>query len=208
MSLNTINLNFINKSNDVNNPQVVIFQKNEASEFSETAVAWKVIQNCGMGDNHPFRFPMLTYISVSDSFGNFSPQMKANPGDAFQIVLNNAGDQLVSAGYSGFATEIEMRNSLPQGSVNANIFRDGKLLAIKKNLVPGQKAVFAFHPSLYIGIASQVEEGQILNSATVAEINTQISLLGIESADIVMTGGGAGPNAQPFQFSLQNVVMS
>ena len=76
------------------------------------------------------------------------------------MVLNNSGDQLVSAGHSGVINEIEMRKSLPQSSVSANIFRDGKLLAIKKNLVPGQKAVFAFHPVLYIGIASRVEEGR------------------------------------------------
>jgi hypothetical protein len=33
-----------------------------------------------------------------------------------------------------------------------------------------------------------------------------LSLLGIASADIVMTGGGPGSNAMPFAFSLQNVI--
>jgi hypothetical protein len=37
-------------------------------------------------------------------------------------------------------------------------------------------------------------------------VNTEISLEGIASADIVMTGGGSGSSAQPFVFSLQNVV--
>lgn len=33
----------------------------------------------------------------------------------------------------------------------------------------------------------------------------QLSLDGISSADIIMTGGGTGPQATPFTFSLENV---
>ncbi len=46
-----------------------------------------------------------------------------------------------------------------------------------------------------------------MNSAIVSEINTELSLLGIASADIIMTGGGAaGQGAQPFVFNLENIV--
>lgn len=47
-----------------------------------------------------------------------------------------------------------------------------------------------------------------MNSAILASINTEISLLGIASAGIVMTGGGAGPDATPFEFSLQSIAMA
>ena len=47
----TIQLNLINNSNDTNNSQIVIFQKNVATSFNEIAVAWQVIQDCGQGDN-------------------------------------------------------------------------------------------------------------------------------------------------------------
>ena len=47
-----------------------------------------------------------------------------------------------------------------------------------------------------------------MNSAIISNINTEISLLGIVSADIVMTGGGSGPNATAFVFTLENVVMA
>jgi hypothetical protein len=60
---------------------------------------------------------------------------------------------------------------------------------------------------LFIGVVSQVEEGEVMNSAILSDINTELSLLGIQSADIVMTGGGAGPQATPFEFTLENVVM-
>ena len=55
---------------------------------------------------------------------------------------------------------------------------------------------------------SQVEQGQIINAAIISEVNTEISLLGIQSADIVMTGGGPGADSQPFSFHLENVVMA
>jgi hypothetical protein len=52
-----IHLNFINDSNDMNNSEIVVFQKNAATDFDELAVAWLVIKYCGQGDNHPFVYP-------------------------------------------------------------------------------------------------------------------------------------------------------
>lgn len=47
-----------------------------------------------------------------------------------------------------------------------------------------------------------------MNSATLSSVNTEISLLGVRSADIAMTGGGSGPNSHPFAFSLRNISMA
>jgi hypothetical protein len=78
-------------------------------------------------------------------------------------------------------------------------------VASKTGIAPGQKAVFEFQPKIYIGVVSQVQEGDAMNSAIISQINTQISLFGITSADIVMRGGGPGPSSTPFYFSLENV---
>lgn len=208
MATQDVKLNFINQSNDANNSEILIFQKNEAPGFSEIAVAWQVIQNCGTGDNHPFVYPASMYVSASDSYGNYTPQMLAYPGDTYSMMLTTSGDQLVYTGPANYVTEVDVKNALPQGSINANIYKDGKLLATKTNVVPGQMAAFVFKPSIYIGVASQVQEGQIIDSAILSTINTQISLLGIASADIVMTGGGSGSTSQPYTFTLQNVRMA
>lgn len=202
-----IQLNFINQSYDENNSDVVIFQKNVATDFEELVVAWRIIQNIGYGWRHPFKFPMEVSASVSDSYGNYSPQIKVLPGQAYSVTKSPSGDAF---GYSGPAvstSEIEIRNNLQQGAINANIYKDGKLLAVKTGISPGQKAVFEFKPTLWIGVVSQLTEGEIMNSAIVSQINTEINLLGVVSADIVMTGGGVGPNAQPFEFTLDNVKM-
>ncbi len=202
-----IQLNFINNSNDLNNSKVVIFQKNVATNFDELAVAWKVIQYCGQGDNHPFTFPTTYSIGASDSYGNYTPQTPAQNGQMFQVSQAVSGTMLSYAGPATGSKEIQLRNSLSKGAVNASIYKDGKLLAVKTSIAPSQMAVFEFKPTIWIGVVSQVVEGQVMNSAIISEVNTELSLLGISAADIVMTGGGLGASSTPYQFSLDNIVM-
>jgi hypothetical protein len=202
-----IHLNFINMSNDTNNSSVVIFGQNVATTFGDLPVAWKVIENCGQGDNHPFRYPMGWQISASDSWGNYTPRLGAYPGDGFEMNLTMSGDTLSLSRPSTRPTSIELRNALPQGAINGQIYKDGRLYAAKTGIAPGQKAEFEFKPTLWIGGVSQVTQGEVMNSAIVSRVNTELSLLGIAGADIVMSGGGPGPNAPAFQFTLQNIVM-
>lgn len=203
-----IKLNFVNQSNDANNSDVVIFQKNAASDAEELAVAWTVIRYCGQGDNHPFTYPMAVTVGASDSYGNYTPQQPARPGELFQMALTPSGDRLEAAGAASSPVEVQVLNALPKGAINAHIYRAGRLAATRTSVAPQQKAVFEFRPTIWIGVASQVDEGQLMNAAILSSINTEISLLGIVSADIVMTGGGPGPNSQPFQFNLANIVMA
>ena len=201
-----VKLNFINHSNDANNSQIVIFQKNVAADFDDHVVAWKVIQNCGQGENHPFVYPMTTQVAASDNWGNYTPRLTAEPGQLFSMRLTASGDHLAPAGAGASTREIQLSNELAKGAINANIFKAGKLLAIKTSIAPGQKAVFEFKPTLFIGVVSEVEEGSVLNAAILSSVNTELSLLGIASADIVMTGGGPGADSTPLQFNIENMV--
>lgn len=202
--MNAIKLNFINRSNDTNNSRVVIFQQNVAEDSLPTA--WIVIQNCGRLDNHPFTFPINLQVSASDSYGNYTPKLEAYNSQAFDMVLSNSGDVLeLSATPAASPNEIEVRNKLSIGAINANCYRDGKLLAVKTGMAPGQKAVFEFQPRIYIGVVSQIEEGEVMNEAIISQVNTEINLLGITSADIVMTGGGSGASSTAFNFTLENI---
>lgn len=200
-----ITLNFINNSNDTNNSEVLIFAK-DAGGLSELAIAWTVIRNCGRGSHHPFLYPMDQQVAASDAWGNFTPQLNAEPGQCFHMILTESGDMLQLKGPASNPRSIEVANDLMQGSINALIFKADRLFAIAQNIVPGQRAAFQFKPTLWIGVASQIEEGDVINSAILSSVNTEISLLGLRSADIVMTGGGSGPNATPFTFALENLV--
>ena len=203
-----IQLNFIDNSNDANNSDIVFFQKNVATTFDELAVAWKVIKNCGRGCNHPFAFPMEMWVSAADSYGNYTPRLRAENGQLFHVTLTSSGNELSYKGPAPTAREVQVQNDLDIGAIAANIYKDGKLLATKTSIAPAQKAVFEFKPTLWVGVVSQVEEGAIMNSAIISSINTELSLLGVASADIVLTGGGPGENSMPFQFTLENVVIA
>jgi hypothetical protein len=203
-----IQLNFINNSTDANNSEIVVFQKNVATNFDELAVAWQVIRYCGQGDNHPFVFPITMQVGASDSYGNYTPQLDAQHGQMFQMALTTSGDRLVPGGSATSSKEVQVLNNLPKGAINASIYKDRKLLAVKTSIAPQQKAVFEFKPTIWIGVASEIDEGEVMNNAIISNINTELNLLGIAAADIVMTGGGAGAGAKPFQFTLQNVQMA
>ncbi len=202
-----IQLNFINRSADTNNTSYVIFQKNVATDTAELAIAWTVIENLGVGDNHPFAYPMHITVGAEDSYGNFTPQLAATYGDAFEMVKDDSGDVFREASPPATSpNELEVRNNLPQGAINALIYRDGRVCFRKTDIAPGEKAVFsASKPILYVGAASQITQGQVMDSAVISEMNTELDLFGIQSADIVVTGGGSGPNAEPFTFQLENI---
>ncbi|MFI5139175.1 MAG: hypothetical protein ACHQIM_15235 [Sphingobacteriales bacterium] len=203
--MSDIKLNFINNSNDANNSEIIIFQKNEA--FTDApAVAWKVIKSCGQGCNHPFIFPAGVTVSASDSNSNYFPEMPATGGQVFQAVLTPSGDTLEMTSIATQPGEIDIVNASASDAINAKVYRNGRLLATKTRVLPGQKAVFVFQPTLWIGAVSQIQQGQIMDFFIESQINTQISLIGIESADIVMTGGGPGQSSTPFVFTLENVV--
>jgi hypothetical protein len=116
----SIQLNFINNSNDANNSQIVIFQSDAPIPGANSKIVHKVISNCGPGGNHAF--------------------------------------------------------NLPAG-------------------------VFTIHVA---AVHSKANAGQI-QAAADTHVTTELSLQGISSADIVMTGGGPGRSASTFTFGLANV---
>lgn len=201
-----IKLNFINLSNDASNHDIVFFQNNVATDFESLATAWKVIRNCGYGNYHPFVFPTESFISASDSYGNFTPHLPVCPGQAFHVHQCTSGNQLGYKGPSSSVCEIELVNDLVRGAVGANIFKAGRLFARKTGIAPAQKAVFQFRPSLLAAVSHDVTEGLSIESVTISAYTTELSLLGIASADIIMMGGGAGCDARAFSFHLDNVV--
>jgi len=200
----TTQLNFINQSNG-NTVNVVIFQKNLSTKLEQEVVAWRVIGGSRPDDSFRFSFPPEVEMAVGDSFGDMTPMLQVSPGQSFHVRESSSGKELAYLGLSTAKASIQFRNDLPGGSVNANIYRGGNLLATKTGIAPGQKTSFRFKPSIWIGVVSEIEEGDIMDSAIISQINTQLSLLGILYADIIMTGGGPGRTATPFKFTLANV---
>ena len=200
-----IKITFHNQSSDTGNAQVVIFQKNVALPDADP-VAWHVIQHCDPGESHALTFPAALTVRASDGFGNLSAHLPARPGHAFAVSQAEGGDTLRSAGVGDSVHAVQVSNGLLAASIDAHIYRDGRLLATHLAIPPDGKIAFQFKPTIWVGVASQVEQGQVMPKASTEAMTTEFSLEGIASADIVMTGGGPGPKAQPFAFALANVV--
>lgn len=197
-----IKLTYRNNSNDVANSSVVVFQKMVNADYDELSVAWTVIKNCGSGEYHPFIYPMEMFVACSDNDGNYTPTLPATNGNLFSLARSDSGNKLsLPAGSTCNSREVQVSNDLDYGAIKAGIYKDGRLLALKTSVSPGEKAVFQFLPSIWVGIVSDVEEGDVMDSAVISNINTELSLLGIASADVVLTGGGN----QRLGFSLENV---
>ncbi|MFZ2407211.1 MAG: hypothetical protein WAW41_18925 [Methylobacter sp.] len=201
-----IQLNLINQSNDINNSDIVIFQKNTATDVNTQSIAWTVVKNLGNGDNHPFAYPMEFAIGAKDAEGKYLPQIFTENGNAHEVVMACSCHVLQTAPTpAANPTEVEVWNNLELGSIDAQIYRDGKLLASAANVPPGSKANFQFQPTLFINAMPQVEQGSVMNPSVTVQQPTELDLTGISSADIIITGGGTGPNATAFKFALANV---
>lgn len=200
-----VQLTFINRSATPGKLRILIFVKNAATGWDDVATAWLVFES-GQGERYPFVFPAAISIAASDSFGNFTPQLPAQPGDRFEMTLTGSGAQLARAGVSAERDQVQMVNGLPRGAINASIYKDGRLLAVKYGVVPQQRAAFAFEPVLWITVAQEVEAGDPVDSA-ITQGATALSLLGVASADIVLSGGGdTASRMAAYRFSLENVV--
>jgi hypothetical protein len=199
-------LNFVNLSHDFNNSKIVIFQKNVVSSFDELVVAWKIIENCGVGSTHPFEYPWDVTVNAIDSYGNHTRKLPAFPGESFDVKLGRSGYVLLPSNKPASGLQdIEVLNRLAQGSIYVGVYRDNRLLALKSNVVPKEKAIFRLSPSIWIGIASDVQQGREISSAIISSANTEIPLLGIAEADIELYGGGSGTSSHPYSFNLANV---
>lgn len=199
-----IRLRVVNNSND-NSLPILIFQKNVGSSFDETSTAWIFTENLNQSEIFSFTFGSELRISATDQFGNTTPALLATPGNQYTIIDSGTGAEIVT-GFSSSMRDIEFRNQLNE-TVTANIYRSNKLLA-SKPILPEQTAIFQFRPTIWIGVAAGLTEGQELDSSILSSINTELGLLGIASADIVMTGGGVGPSATPISFSFENIIFA
>ena len=86
-----------------------------------------------------------------------------------------------------------------------DIDRAGQLLGTRTSVAPQESAEFEFDDTLIVGVVSQVEQGQVMNSSVVQQLNGELDLSGITSADIVLTGGGPGKDSTALTFELDDV---
>lgn len=199
-------ITFINKSLDENNSKVVIFQKSVATNLKSTSTAWRVIEHCGYNWSHEFIYSSSFDVAVKDSYNNHSDKKAASPGEKWVVIQKSAGNMIeLDSGTAANREEVEVKNELYMGSIDAQVYKQGGIVVSRNGIPPGQKAIFKLEPYIYVGVHAKVEEGEILSSAVLSDENTRFSLRGINEAQIIMTGGGVGLSAVPFEFELVRI---
>lgn len=194
-----IELRLVNQTDDAGESQVVIFQKNLAGS-SDLAVAWRVLTT-SPGSSVSFAFPFDLTAYASDSFGNFAPPAPAPLGS----LLSYTTTRLTPAGNAASSAQVQIRNDA-SNPMNASVYRDNRSLGTQSGVPANEIATFAMGSAIWIGIVNNMNEGDILDSAILDAVQTQLSLLGIDAADILMSGGGpGGTHVRPHQFTLANV---
>jgi hypothetical protein len=203
-------LKVINLSDNPRPQNIILFQKNCASgQQDNSVIAWHVINQLGYDHNCEINFSHKLFASVSDYYGNHKPQIKIRPGYLYKIIQDTKQTKFIESGLGTHPLEIQVENTLNQGAYNVNIFRSDKLLSRHPSLIPQEKAFFQFKYILWVGILPKVQEGEILLLSDI-ELNIrfqQFYLIGVRKAELILAGGGFGPESRPFSFHLINVEM-
>ena len=198
-----VNHSFINGSYDVNRSDIIIFQTNEAARDAEGPVAWKVITRCPIDWSHPFTVSSEIHVGLGDREGNHSPSVAVTPGTLARVSSRPRGGVELAAGRGDDPTSIHVENHVQAAGSALEIYRDGRLLSRHCGVAPRARARFRFNHRIWLFAGSGIDEGDLLRRSELRwRVLTELDLLGVTRADIVMTGGGYGPHARPLRFHL------
>ena len=188
-----IKITYTNKSMNKDLPTVFVFTKNETPTFDvlKEGVAWRTIPNIGRGSSSSFVFPIITEVVATWQGGmNKTQVLPSDIGKRYTVNQNDTGIVLAANGNASDTKSIDVNNDANiQDGVSASLYKDGKLMLTKKIVGYGQKATFVLKPKLYWGIASEIQESELINSAI---LNTdsffEQDLEGVTEVNISLNG--------------------
>lgn len=190
-------LTYINASKDY--PWILAFQKNAVNPPNQYDLAWMVF-----GTNAKVRKVGISFEGLSAEFlstSGVSPRTPMVPGTSYTAEMGSVTVMLKPTGSTGYPGLVTITNGLDVVA-QITLYRSGLALAMAKEVAPGATAEFAYDDTLWIGQDPGVGPGDPLTGSEMDAINTGITLTGIVSADVVMTGSDGGP----YMFLLEKIV--
>jgi hypothetical protein len=181
-------LGFIDEATSRPMPTVVLFQRNAADRFGDSAIAWQIVAGLASGERVAIDFSAELSAGAHDSLGGHLPQHEIAPGQALSVTAAPSGELFAAPTPASAADQMQIRNGLPNRPIDVGIYRGARLLARKNRLQPGDVAAFRFEPELWIGMAPVVE-GQVMNAAMLDTLTTSFALDDLAGATIVVHGG-------------------
>ncbi|WP_064791367.1 hypothetical protein [Shewanella woodyi] len=200
-----VEITYINKSMNKDLPTIFVFTKNETPTFDalKEGVAWRVIPDIGRASSSQFNFPIETSVGATWQGGQNKTQvLDSTIGKRYTVSKDDTGVVLAANGNASDTKSIDVNNdvNVPNG-ISAELYKDGKLMMTKNIVGFGQKATFVLKPRLYWGVASEIQESQLLNSAV---LNTdkffEQDLEGVTKVTVSLNG-----NAESgYSFKIEN----
>lgn len=203
--MSNIKITYVNRSMNKDLPKIFVFTKNEVPTFDalKDGVAWKVIENVGRESSCEFSFPIET--DVRAAWNENTCKTKSLPSDIgsrYVVAQDETGIVLQRDGNAGNVRSIDVCNDIHvKNGISVELYKDQRLMMCKNIVAFGQKATFVIHPKLYWGVASEIQEGELLSSAVLESDHFyEQNLEGVSEVVIGLYG-----NAQDgYQFKVEN----
>lgn len=198
-----IKLNFINRSSATNNPRLAIFQQSNGGASGEPgALAWRMIGSRAIDDPGPFLLPLQAQAGGLGA--DYPPQLGAAARN-MDLEMDMDMDAILRRNRDAIEAA-EARGNRQAEPGNASLDSNAMAPVATTTAEPLQDAVSASAPTIRISAVSAMPAGEAMAPAPLSPVDTELSLLGIASADVVITGGGCGPSSTPISFHLENIV--
>lgn len=190
-----VKIRYVNHSLNLDTPSVFLFMKSETPNFDlyTNGVAWRTIDRVGRGSSCSFTYPLETMVAASWNGGSCTTAtIPSEVGkrycveeDATGIVIDQDKNQA-----AGNNRSIDVANKIhvPDG-VSVDLYKDGKRIMTKKIVAYDQKATFVLHPKLYWGMASEIQEGELISSAVIdSDSFFELDLEGLSEVTVGLYG--------------------
>lgn len=174
--------------------RILVGQKNVAASFGESDYFW-VDYLAYKNDQTYLMFSKGLYLSTSDEFGNSLGLVSVSNGNTYYIESDVFGDSIAVETTSA-PSEFVFHNNKSDDKV-VSIYRDGMITGTT-TVNAGDSFSFSYNKSFWF-YATDVLTGSISWS----DVNTQISFLGVYSADAVLTLSDGN-----YVWTLSNIVSS
>jgi hypothetical protein len=181
---------YVNQSSDENNESVLVLLQPHSEA---AAIAWQVIANIGRNCWHKFTYTADTSIQVLWDGGRSGmfPVAGAN-GKSYVFRQTAGGFQLEENGSSSNPSEISVLNQVSTpGGISVVVLKDGNPILVKHEVSRDEEAIISLPKSLYFGIASDYQEGVMVNLEHHAQPFTAISTEGLKSLTVTRKGSTA-----------------
>ncbi|MDF2700885.1 MAG: hypothetical protein K0Q49_2448 [Haloplasmataceae bacterium] len=200
-----VKITYVNRSMNKDLPKVFIFTKNEVPNFDslKDGVAWKVIPNIGRESSCQFIFPIETEVCASWDNGTCTTKkLISEIGDKYTIEQDDTGIIIAKDGNASDIKSIDVVNNLHiDNGIAVQLYKDGRMMMTKNIVGYDQKATFVLHPKLYWGIASEIQEGDMISSAVLnSESFFEQDLEGVSN----VTMGLYGNAKDGYQFKVES----